>query len=102
MTMVGTKQGSCPYSGVRIYHRRRCHAKILTRFGHRVSREARFAPKPERRSATTSAAADHLFRTNPGVELLGRQEAELDRRLAQRLSGLVRGLGDLGGIVVAD
>src|SRR5437762_12482635 len=57
--------------------------------------EARFARKG-------SARADHRFRPDPFVELLAGDEAELDRRLAQCLAGLVRGLRDLGGLVVAD
>src|SRR5574337_141806 len=49
-----------------------------------------------------SAAPDHLPRLHPGVELLGRDEAERERRLAQARAFLVRLLRDLSRLVVAD
>ncbi len=48
------------------------------------------------------SSSDHLLRPHPLVELLGRDEARGDGGLAQAGALLVRLLGDLGGLVVAD
>jgi len=50
----------------------------------------------------TSASAHHLFRAHPLVELLGSHEAELERGLLERGPFLVRRLGDLRCLVIAD
>jgi hypothetical protein len=55
-----------------------------------------------RPSGRPSARRDHLLRPHQGVELLVRHIAPAHRLVAQRRAVLVRGLGDLGGVVVAD
>src|ERR1043165_7822913 len=53
-------------------------------------------------TAYLSSRMRHLFRLDVFVKLLARQEAQLNRRLAQADPLFVRVLGDLGGVVVAD
>src|SRR5205085_7132222 len=53
-------------------------------------------------SAYCSSRMRHLFRLHVLVELRARQQAQRNRSVAQRDALLVRVLGDLGGVVVAD
>src|SRR3712207_7834270 len=50
----------------------------------------------------TTLFRSHLLGLDVLVELLGREQAELDGRLLERDAPLVRVLGDPGGVVVAD
>ena len=58
-------------------------------------------PRPPR-SLVGGGRMGHVRGHHPGVELLGRDEAELQGRLAQGQALVVGVLGDLGGLVVAD
>src|ERR671919_2909426 len=53
-------------------------------------------------ASARSGVADHLLRPNPLIELLRRHQPELEGGFPQSLVLLVRLLGDLRGIVVAD
>ena len=44
----------------------------------------------------------HVLGLDEGVEFLGGDEAEFDGGFAKADLGVVRGFGDLGGVVVAD
>src|SRR5579871_3007246 len=54
------------------------------------------------KSLFTSTWPGHLLRPDQHVELLRADIAEPERLLAERRAVLVRGLGDLGRLVVAD
>lgn len=54
------------------------------------------------RSLVGGAGVRHVGGNDPRVELLGRQEAELESGLAQRQALVMRVLRDLRGLVVAD
>ena len=44
----------------------------------------------------------HIFGMYEGVEFFGREEAKLDRCIPQAAVLVMRGVGDFGGVVVAD
>ena len=76
-----------------------CH-----RAGHFGPDPLAWSPSPvfTGEGANLSPRPGHALRPHQAIELLGRDIAEPHRFLAQRRAVLVRGLGDLGGLVVAD
>src|SRR5690606_22157332 len=61
-----------------------------------------FRQSVHKRRTKPSARMRHVLRAHQPVVVIGCYEAGLQRFLAQRGAVFMRGLGDLGGVVVAD